>query len=158
MKNINIIAAMTKKGVIGKEGKIPWDIPEDLKLFKKITSGSIVIMGRKTFESLKRPLPNRKNYVVSKSIKESDRLKNVSYFTSLNDAVAAGAKEKEKIFIIGGAAVYKQALDMADRLYISLIKGDYEGDAFFPELDPCVWHISATEEHEDFEFRIYERI
>ncbi|MCQ2604058.1 MAG: dihydrofolate reductase [Spirochaetia bacterium] len=157
MKEINIIAAMTKKRVIGLNGTLPWRLPEDLKLFKKFTTGNIVIMGRKTFDSIGRPLPNRKNFVVSAHIGEEDKKAGVFYFQTLEDAINVAQNESGGIFIIGGASIYTQALGRADRLYISMVKKDFDGDTYFPEIKPSEWHVVSTEEHDGFDLYIYER-
>lgn len=157
MKEINIIAAMTPSGVIGKDGTMPWNLPEDLKLFKRHTLGNIVIMGRRTFESIGRPLPKRTNMVISKSIREEDKVEGVLYFGSVEEALAAAQAGEEKVFIIGGANIYSQMIGRADRLYISKIHNEYEGDTFFPEIDENIWKIVGTEEFQDFTLCIFER-
>lgn len=157
MKEINVIVAMTKSRVIGKDGKLPWHLSEDLKLFKAHTTGNIVIMGRKTFDSIGRALPNRRNIVVSKSIREDEKVTGVEYFPDLEHAVAAAQDGEGRIFIIGGASIYHQMIEKADRLYISLVDGDFEGDTFFPEIKEIVWKVVATEPHTGFTLNIYER-
>lgn len=157
MKEINVIVAMTKSRVIGKDGKLPWHLSEDLKLFKAHTTGNIVIMGRKTFDSIGRALPNRRNIVVSKSIREDEKVTGVEYFPDLEHAVAAAQDGEGRIFIIGGASIYHQMIEKADRLYISLVDGDFEGDTFFPEIKETVWKVVATEPHTGFTLNIYER-
>lgn len=157
MKEINIIAAMTPSGVIGKDGTMPWNLPEDLKLFKRHTLGNIVIMGRRTFESIGRPLPKRTNMVISGSIREEDKTEGILYFRSLDEALAAAQTGPEQVFIIGGANIYSQMIGRADRLYISKIHNEYEGDTFFPEIDENIWKIVGTEEFQDFTLCIFER-
>ena len=100
MKDINVIAAMTKKRVIGRNGTLPWHMSEDLKLFKRLTTGNIVIMGRKTFDSIGKPLPNRRNFVISRSIKEEEKITGVFYFKTAEDAIEAAQSGEEKLFII----------------------------------------------------------
>ena len=124
MKEINVIVAMTESRVIGKDGTLPWHLSEDLKLFKAHTTGNIVIMGRKTFDSIGRPLPNRRNMVVSKSIKDADKVAGVEYFPDLDHAIEAAQEGEGRIFIIGGASIYHQMIEKADRLYISLVDGN----------------------------------
>jgi dihydrofolate reductase len=138
---IVLIAAIAKQNrVIGKDGKLPWYIPEDLKRFKRLTMGFPVIMGRKTFDSIiarnKRPLPGRPNLVLTKT-REYPEFPEVSTFSSLNDAVQA-AEGAETVFIIGGASLYQEAFESADRLELTLVNGEYEGDAWFPEYETCV--------------------
>jgi dihydrofolate reductase len=157
MKEINVIVAMTKSRVIGKDGALPWHLSEDLKLFKAHTTGNIVIMGRKTFDSIGRPLPNRRNIVVSKSIREDEKVRGVEYFPDLDHAVASAQEGDGRIFIIGGASIYHQMIEKADRLYISMVDGEFEGDTYFPEIRDDVWKVVATEPHAGFTLKIYER-
>ncbi len=157
MKEINVIVAMTKRRIIGKDGTLPWHLSEDLKLFKAHTTGNIVIMGRKTFDSIGRPLPNRRNLVVSKSIQENEKVAGVEYFPDLEHALNAAQDGSGKIFIIGGASIYQQMIEKADRLYISLVDGDFDGDTCFPEVKEDVWKVVATEPHTGFTLYIYER-
>lgn len=157
MKEINVIVAMTKDRVIGKDGTLPWHLSEDLKLFKAHTTGNIVIMGRKTFDSIGRPLPNRRNIVVSKSIREAEKVPGVEYFPDLDHALAAAQEGEGRIFIIGGASIYHQMIEKADRLYISLVEGDFEGDTYFPEIKDDVWKVVKTEPHTGFALKVYER-
>lgn len=157
MKEINVIVAMTKRRIIGKDGTLPWHLSEDLKLFKAHTTGNIVIMGRKTFDSIGRPLPNRRNLVVSKSIHENEKVAGVEYFPDLEHALNAAQDGSGKIFIIGGASIYQQMIEKADRLYISLVDGDFDGDTCFPEVKEDVWKVVATEPHTGFTLNIYER-
>lgn len=123
------VAAMAKNRVIGKDNKLPWHFPEDLKFFKQLTTGSTVIMGRKTFVSIGRPLPNRENFILSRSKQEAP---GVTFFQSLEEAV--GSAKTEKVFIIGGAELYKETIDAIDGIYLTRIDADYEGDAFYPEI------------------------
>ena len=157
MKEINVIVAMTKDRVIGKDGTLPWHLSEDLKLFKAHTTGNIVIMGRKTFDSIGKPLPNRRNIVVSKSIREDEKAAGVEYFPDLDHALAAAQEGEGNIFIIGGASIYHQMIEKADRLYISLVEGDYKGDTYFPEIKDDVWKVVKTEPHTGFALEVYER-
>jgi dihydrofolate reductase len=124
-----IIAAVAKNRVIGNNGKMPWHIPEDLQHFKQITTGHTVLMGRKTFESIGHPLPHRRNIILT-----SKPILGVETFPSLDDAFHALASE-EKIFIIGGGAVFAQTLVLADEFYLTLIEQDFIGDTFFPDYE-----------------------
>ena len=157
MKEINVIVAMTESRVIGKDGALPWHLSEDLKLFKAHTTGNIVIMGRKTFDSIGRPLPNRRNIVVSKSIRDDEKVIGVEYYPDLDHAVAAAQDGDGRIFIIGGASIYHQMIEKADRLYISLVDGEFEGDTWFPDIRDDMWKVVATEPHTGFTLKIYER-
>lgn len=130
------IAAMSKNRVIGVNNELPWDIPEELRYFKEKTKESIVIMGRKTFESMGGALPKRSNFVVTRS--KEFVAEGAQVFHSLEKAIAAAEKaprNREEVFVIGGAEIYKQSLDYLDLLYLTIIDAEYQGDAFFPEVD-----------------------
>lgn len=142
---INIIAAVAENGVIGSDGKIPWDIPEDKAYFKKITSGSVVIMGRRTFEEIGFPLPNRYNIVVSG--KKSFCGKNLHTASSLENALESARAYAQKngtdeIFLCGGEKIYSQGLKYAQRIYITEISGQYKGDTFFPKFRKDEFRLS----------------
>lgn len=138
MMRISLIAAVAENGVIGREGGLPWRLPEDLKFFKAATMGKPVIMGRKTFQSIGRPLPGRMNVVLTR-----DPGWHAAGVTAVHDLTAAlraaqdaGASE---VMIIGGADIYEAALPMADRIYLTRIHREFEGDALFPALDRSEW-------------------
>lgn len=154
---ISIIAAYNNKKVIGKDGKIPWKCPADLKRFKDITMGAPVIMGRKTWDSLPvKPLPGRPNIVVSR---KNSGFKGAEYAPSVASAIL-GATEYycvDEIFIIGGEETYRQALAKADKLYLSHIDDDSEGDSFFPDFEVDDWDVVVIDHHPDHTFRILER-
>ena len=139
---ISIIVAVAANGVIGDNNSLLWHISEDLRNFKRITSGHPVIMGRKTFESLGRPLPNRTNVVVSRTATAIDGCRVAA---SLDEAIAMFSADVEA-FIIGGAQMYAQALDAADKIYITRVGRDYEGDTSFPEWDATRWRLTSREE------------
>ena len=141
---IIIIVARSTSGVIGRNNELPWRLPADLQHFKKHTMGCPIIMGRKTWESLGRPLPDRRNMVISRSPTFS--LESAETFDSLESAIAA-CNTSEKVFIIGGANVYAQAIDMADEMLITEVQTDITGDAYFPEFDEENWRITHFEEH-----------
>jgi len=149
---INIIAAMAKNRVIGCDNKLPWHISDDLKNFKKLTSGNVVIMGRKTFESIGKPLPNRVNIVVSSSMPEKE---GIIVCKSVNDAIQKAKTYDKEIFIIGGATVYEQTIPWADRMYLSYVKGNYEGDALFPKFDESKWKVVEKTDFPEFELIVY---
>ena len=158
---ISIIAAVAKNGVIGQDNRLIWHIPEDLRRFKALTTGHPVVMGRKTFESLGRPLPARINVVISRSQDYQAQCAMVVH--SLPDALALFNPGMET-FIIGGAEIYAQALPLADRLYLTEIDADYEGDTVFPAWDSSEWDLIEETGHprgKDFEhpfsFLVYER-
>ena len=127
---IHLIAAVAENGVIGKDGGIPWAIPEDLQHFKERTMGHTIIMGRRTFESIGRPLTGRQNIVVTSTIKE---LAGCQIASSLKEAIELA--EREQIFIIGGSMLYTEALPMADVLDLTFVHEKSEGDTFFPEIN-----------------------
>lgn len=154
-----IIAAVSENNVIGNQGEIPWDIPEDMKHFRKKTTGNAVIMGRKTFESLPenfRPLPDRKNIVLTRSGLE-DKPREVVEASSLGEAWKAAEGYSDKAFIIGGESVYREGMTEADRLVITRVHEEYEGDTFFPEIDTENWEESERDEREGFSFLEYVR-
>lgn len=130
---ISMIAALAEKNnAIGKNNKLLWQIPEDLTRFKTITSGHPIIMGRKTYDSIGRPLPNRFNIVVSRN--PHLVIPGCTVVTSLEEGLKKATEiDKTEIFIIGGAEIYKRGILVADRLYLTLVEGDFEGDAFFPD-------------------------
>ncbi|MGC9469981.1 MAG: dihydrofolate reductase [Bacteroidales bacterium] len=161
-KTISIIVAIAQNRAIGKDNRLLWHIPGDLKRFKKLTSGHAVIMGKKTYESLPvRPLPDRTNIVLTDNPEE--RIDGCVMAYSLEDAVAK-CPENDESFVIGGGSVYRQFMPLADKLYITLVHRDYEADTFFPEIDTGMWKEISCEHHEaegnldtGFSYIIYER-
>ncbi|MBS3117124.1 dihydrofolate reductase [Candidatus Woesearchaeota archaeon] len=148
---ISIIVGMTKTGVIGKDNKLPWHIPDDLQNFKLLTEGKVVIMGRKTFESLPkkfRPLPNRHNLIISRS---QDQIEGAEVCTSIEQALEKGKSFQKDIFVIGGAAIFTQALPFVDTMFISYIKKEYEGDIYFPAFNKKEWKIIDKKDFPEFE-------
>jgi len=143
MKTIIIVARSTQ-GVIGRDNELPWHLPADLKHFKQNTTGHPIIMGRNTWESLGRALPGRRNIVISRTPGFS--AEDAETFTSLEDALDA-CQSAEKVFIIGGAQVYKQAIDMVDEMLITEVQIDVVGDAHFPEFEEEDWRVTHFEEH-----------
>jgi len=142
---VSVIVAVAQNGVIGSENKLIWHISEDLKRFKAITTGHPVIMGRKTFESLGRPLPNRRNIVVTRNPHYPDE--GIEVADSLGEAMGMFSKDEE-VFIIGGAEIYRQSMPFADRFYLTVVHHDYEGDTHFPEWNKEEWELVAEERHE----------
>ena len=132
-QRISIIAAMTEDRVIGRDNKLPWHIPEDLKRFKNLTTGHPVIMGRRTFESIGRLLPGRTNISISRDLNYA--VEDAVIVHSLEEALveAESAEGSEEIFIIGGGQIFTQAIGMADRLYLTIVHARVTGDAYFPE-------------------------
>lgn len=139
---ISLIAAVARNQVIGADNCLIWHISEDLRHFKTITSGHPVIMGRKTFESLGRPLPNRTNVVISR---QTDyRAEGCIVVDSLVNALLL-FPAAEEVFIIGGAQIYAQALPLADRFYLTEVGADYSGDTYFPEWDRSEWRLTEQD-------------
>lgn len=160
---ISIIVATAEGGVIGKDGGLPWHLPADLAHFKKITTGHPIIMGRKTHESIGRPLPGRTNIVISRS--PSYRAEGCSTATSLDEAIkiAASSEGGQESFIIGGASVYEEALTLADKIYLTRVDARIDGDRFF-NFDHSGWKLISTQKHPAgdrnqyaYEFRQYVR-
>ncbi len=158
---ISVIAAMSQNRVIGRDGSLPWHLPTDLARFKSITTGHTVIMGRKTFESVGKPLPNRRTIIITRN--NDYQCADVFIAHSLDEALDHAAHEDE-IFILGGETVYRIALPRADRLYLTIIHATIEGDTYFPNLDFDDWKLVEDERHESderhayaFSFRRYER-
>jgi dihydrofolate reductase len=155
--SITLIAAKAANNCIGKNGQLPWNIPEDLKHFREITIGKTVLMGRKTWESIPtkyRPLPGRKNVVVSR-----DPLFTATggeVFHDLSEALSI--LSKEEVCIIGGSALFKECLPLAQTIELTQIHAVYEGDTFFPEIDLNEWHVTKREDHNQFSFLTYKRI
>lgn len=158
---VSIIVAIAQNGTIGDKNSLLWHIKEDMRFFRTTTSGHAVIMGRKTFESLgSKPLPKRKNIVITRAERGFE-----GAFTahSLQEAIAM-AEGDEEIFIIGGAQIYAEALSVADRMYITRVERDYEGDTSFPEIDYTKWQLVSEERYErgeefdaPFAFLCYDR-
>ena len=151
---IALIAAIGRNRVIGKDGVLPWHIPQDLKRFKQLTTGHTVLMGRRTFESLGKPLPRRRNVVVT-----SRPIPGVETFHSVNAALQVLAEE-EKVFVIGGARLYGRLLREADELYLTFVHLDVDGDSYFPEYNEVIqnqFREVHREEHGDFTFVDYQR-
>lgn len=141
---ISLIAAVGRNGVIGTDNKLPWKLSADLKRFRAITSGKPVIMGRKTFESIGKPLPNRTNIIITRD--ENYKAEGCVVVNSANGALDA-AKGSEEIMVIGGEQIFRIFLSQANRMYLTLIEKDFEGDAYFPEYNKNEWKEILREEH-----------
>ncbi len=140
---ITIIAAVAANNALGKNNQLIWHIPADLKRFKKVTSNHHVIMGRKTYESLGKPLPNRTNIIITHN--KEYTVEGCVIVNSLQEAIEV-VKEDSNPFILGGAQIYKQALDFADKLDLTLVHHNFEADAFFPEIDLKIWKEISRED------------
>ena len=162
--SIKLICAISKNNVIGNENKLPWNLSEDLKRFKKLTSNNLIVMGRKTFDSIGRPLPNRKNIVLSNNL--NLEIDGIEVFNSPDEVISLYKEipEKKDMYIIGGTFVYKLFLEYCDYLYITYVDKNFKGDAFFPKIDWKAWNLTREEEKYDeneklkYFFRDYKRI
>ena len=134
---ISLIAAVARNGTIGREGRLPWRLPDDLARFKRLTLGHTVLMGRRTWESLGRSLPGRRNVVLTRDASFAAPGVEVIHSVEAGRRLCAG----EEVFVIGGAAVYAAFLPFADRLHITHVDADVEGDAAFPAIDPLQWRL-----------------
>ena len=142
-RTLTLIVAVDRQHGIGVNNTLPWRLPEDLAFFKRVTSGHAIIMGRKTFDAIGRPLPNRHNIVVSRNADWS--ADGVDRAASLEEAIAMAGKGE--IFIIGGAQIYRDAIALADRLVVTEIDAVFACDAFFPAIDPAQWQVESRETH-----------
>lgn len=156
---ISLIAAVAKNRVIGKHNALPWYLPEDLKRFRMLTTGKTILMGRKTYESILKqvgkPLPNRVSVVVTRQ-KNFDVPAGVKVYTDLN--LAINAHSGEELMVIGGGQIYKQTMPLANRLYITHVDQNIDGDVYFPEIDFNLWNKIDDQPYSGFNFCTYERI
>ncbi|WP_417465101.1 dihydrofolate reductase [Kordiimonas sp.] len=141
---ISMIVAMGENRLIGRDNGLPWHLPADLKFFKATTMGKPMIMGRKTFDSIGRPLPGRRTIVVTRNADWSHE--GVEVAPSLDDAFKF-AEGEDEVMVVGGAQIYKQALAKADRLYVTEVALSPEGDAYFPEISDAEWGVASRESH-----------
>lgn len=157
--SLSLIVATDRNNGIGINNTLPWHLPEDLAFFKRTTSGHAIIMGRKTFDAIGRPLPNRRNIVVTRNPAWSHA--GVETTNSLDQAVTSAGEGE--VFIIGGAQIYRDAIAMASRLIVTEIDAEFACDAFFPAIDPAQWHLESRETHHsqsngwDYSFVMYRR-
>ncbi len=159
---ITLVVAMGLNREIGVDNQLPWHLPKDLKHFKEITSGHPIIMGRKTYESIGKPLPNRTNIVISR--KKDWFEEGILIVGSIKEAIKFGQKIDEDIFIIGGGNIFEQTMDIADKLEVTEIKTNIEADTFFPKIDPKIWtktdeicHEKDEKNNFDFCFQTFQR-
>jgi len=146
---------MTKDRVIGKPGALPWRIPEDLKRFKNLTTGKTVIMGLNTYRTINRPLPKRNNIILSY---EPMEIEGADVCTSIEEARAKAESYGKDIFVMGGAQVYEQMLPLVEKLHVSWVKKDYEGEIKFPEFKLEDWQETEREEFSEFTAVTYDRL
>lgn len=163
---LSVIVAMAHNRVIGLNNQMPWHLPADLAWFKKNTLNKPVIMGRKTFESIGRPLPNRHNIVISRQIEPTDnKISNVSWVKSIDEAISlAQEQQPDEVFIIGGGNIYQQVLPLIDWLYLTHIDAELQGDTYFPDYLPEQWQVIYQEDHQadeknsyPYQFKILQR-
>ena len=155
---LSLIVAVSKNGVIGEKGKIPWHIPEDLKRFKKLTMGHHIIMGRKTFESIGKPLRGRHSIILSR--KPDHHHEGCLVVNSLEEALEHCVRQKDdEAFVIGGEAVFQEALfsDLIDKIYLTQIKREYKGDTRFSGFDESRFQLKKEEHHKEYSFLDYIR-
>lgn len=145
---ISLIAAVAENNVIGKDNNLPWHLPTDMKYFRDTTMGHCVIMGRKNYDSIPlkyRPLDGRTNIVVTRQ--KDFKAENCIVVNSVEDALAVAREKNEtEAFVIGGADIYRQTIDIADKVYYTKIHHSFEGDAFFPEIDPAKWKLISKKD------------
>lgn len=146
MPSIAAIVAMSQNHVIGKNNQLPWHLPADLKHFKDLTTGHPIIMGRKTFQSIGKVLPNRTNIVVTRN--KNYRVEGAFVVGSIEEAIElASAKDNNEVFIIGGADIFKLSMPRINRLYLTIIQANIEGDVYFPKLESQQWQETASSQH-----------
>ena len=156
---IVIISAIASNRVIGRSnGEMPWHVKEEFQHFKKTTLGSVVIMGRKTFETLGKPLKERENIIVTRNKDFKAEFEETKIYHSLDESIQYCKSQKfEKVFIIGGGQIYKQAMPIVDELILSFMKFEAEGEVKFPEIKSETWQLVSTEDREKFEIKKYVR-
>lgn len=159
---ISFVVAMDKNRVIGKNNDLPWHLPEDLKFFKRVTMGHPIIMGRKTHESIGRALPGRENIIVTRDRKYVSE--GCTVLHSINEVKDRARDTDEEIFVIGGSEIFKELFPIADRLYITYIDEEFEGDTFFPIFSENDWELISNErgikDKENpytYSFRVYDK-
>ncbi len=161
---ISLIWAMAENGVIGHGPKIPWHLPDDFAWFKNWTKGHAIVMGRKTWDSIGRPLPKRLNVVVTRDQAFSTEHEAVAVMHDLNEAIECAAARHDEVFIAGGGELYRLAMPQAERLIVTVVHAEVEGDIYAPEVDWSQWRLVREEKHEAderhahaFTFRVYEK-
>lgn len=147
MRMISAIVAMSKNRVIGRQGALPWRLPEDLKRFKAITLGHPIVMGRKTFDSIGRVLPGRQNIVVSRQV--GLKIEGADVVQTVDQALELARANEQDVFIVGGGEIYSQTLPRVNRLYLTLVHQEISGDAYFPVLDWNEWEEVSREDRSD---------
>jgi dihydrofolate reductase len=152
-QSIIIISAMDKNRLIGQGDSLPWHIPEEYNLFLSYIKEQTVIMGRRSFEIFKKDMLTKRMVVVSSSLSSEK----ASVFPTLNEAIDYSKNFPEDIYICGGSSVYKESIALADYMYLSYVKGEYEGTVFFPEFNKDNWTVEQRRDHKEFEFIVYKK-
>lgn len=160
---ISIIVAAALNQAIGKDNQLLWHLPNDLRFFKRTTTGHPIVMGRKTYESVGKPLPNRRNIVISRQT--DHHAEGIETVQSLDEAIELASRDTDEIFVVGGAAIYALALERTDRIYLTQVHASPEADTFFPEFDEAAWNLVSRETYPSDErhaypytFLVYDRI
>lgn len=151
---MNLIAALSRDHVIGEGDGMPWDVPEEYQHFLSLVSGTVVIMGRRSYEIFGADLRDSLNVVVSTTV---DDLAGARVVSTLEQAIEVARSAKRKVFSAGGASIYRQTLPLAERLYLSYIHGSFSGDSYFPQISDRKWEVEHREEHARFEFVVYRK-
>ncbi len=158
---VSIVVAAAENNAIGGDNRLLWHLPNDLRFFKRITSGHPIVMGRKTYESVGKPLPNRRNIIITRQAGYS--VEGADVVGSLADALAL-CESEPTVFIVGGGEIYRQAMPVVDRVYLTRVHASVAGDAFFPDLEPQEWELVSAEAHASDErhafaytFEVYDR-
>jgi dihydrofolate reductase len=162
---LSAVVAMSQNRVIGNNNQLPWHLPADLKHFKAITTGNTIVMGRKTYESIGKPLPNRTNVILTRNLNfNAPGCVVINQFAEVWDKIDISSPQAQEIFIIGGAQIYKQLLPEIQRIYLTIVHQAFQGDAFFPEINKqqwqeleCVTHLADANNLYNYSFIVLER-
>jgi dihydrofolate reductase len=150
---IAIVVAIAENNVIGKDNQLIWHLPADLRYFKNLTMGHPILMGRKTYESIGKPLPGRTTVIITRQ--QDFKAPGCIVVNSINEAISQAQTIDQDVYIIGGAEIYKQALGKTDTIYLTRVHHAFEGDTFFPEIDEANWEVTSEEKHEPDEKNKY---
>ena len=154
---VTIVAAVARNGVIGVDGRLPWRLPDDLRRFKKLTLGHVLVMGRKTYESIGHPLPGRTTVVVTRNARWDSGSDEVVVAAGVPEAIAAATSIDDEVFVVGGAQVYAAALPVTHRIELTLVHAEPDGDTTFPDVDWGEWLELGREEGDGVAYVTYER-
>ena len=155
MSTVTLVAAVAANGVIGKDGALPWHLPDDLRHFKRLTRGHVLVMGRRTFDSIGRPLPDRTTIVVTRQPRW--QAEGVQTAADVTEALARAAQLDEQVFVAGGQEIFREALPVADTMVISKVDARPDGDTVFPPVDWAAWQEESREPMDGFEVVTYQR-